>query len=225
MVPTGQCHEPSARDAGGDLAPGFDWNHLVVPHVHHERRRLHFGEQIDDIEIVDGFEIANGALGRGRFPLQLVENVRLFMRCSRDEKPCEHLPKGWIVRAPSNAHQSRHRIPSFFLRRRALLSAERERAIENKVRHPFRAPHRIGDRDGAALGYSEERETLDTDRINDCLKVGHPGIERERVNVPVGHAVASRVVAYERVLARQPAKDMTPNRAFPIVFQMVQPVS
>jgi len=84
MVSTGQGDQTGARDAGGELAPGFDWNDLVVPHVHDERRRLHFGEQIDDIEIADGIEIANGAFGRGRFPLQLVENVRLLMRCSRD---------------------------------------------------------------------------------------------------------------------------------------------
>ena len=52
MVSTGQGDKTSARDAGGELAPGFDWNDLVVPHMHDERRRLHFGEQIDDIEIV-----------------------------------------------------------------------------------------------------------------------------------------------------------------------------
>src|SRR5271166_1748985 len=95
----------------------------------------------------------------------------------------------------------------------------------SKVRHPFRAPHGIGDGHRAALGYPEERETLDANRVNDRLKVGHPGVERERDNVPVGHAVASRVVANERMLARQPAKDMAPNRAFPIVFKMVHPVA
>jgi hypothetical protein len=47
-----------------------------------------------------------------------------------------------------------------------------------------------------------ERETLDTDRIDDRLKVRHPGVERERVNIPVGHAVASRVVANEGMIAR-----------------------
>ena len=81
MVSARQGDETVAGDAGGQLAPGFHWNHLVVTHVHHERRCLYFGEQIDDVEIVDGFEIANRALGRGRFPLQLVENVRLLMRC------------------------------------------------------------------------------------------------------------------------------------------------
>src|SRR5262249_34666929 len=134
MVSTGQGDETGTRDAGGQLAPGFEWNYLVVPHVHDERQRLHFGEQIDDIEIADGIEIANGTLRRGRFQLQLVENVRLLMGCSRDEKPCEYLPKGWIIRAPSEPHQGAHRIASFFLGRSALLSAKRERAIQNKVR-------------------------------------------------------------------------------------------
>ena len=82
MVSTRQGDEAGAGDAGGQLAPGFDWNHLIVPHVHDERRRLHFGEQIDDIEIVDGLEIASRAFGRGRFQLQRVESVRLLMRCS-----------------------------------------------------------------------------------------------------------------------------------------------
>ena len=53
MVSTGQGNETGAGDAGGQLPPGLEGNHLVVPHVHDERRRLHFGEQIDDIEIVD----------------------------------------------------------------------------------------------------------------------------------------------------------------------------
>ena len=73
MVSTGQGDETGARDAGGQLAPGFEWNHLVVPHVHDERRRLHFGQKINDIEIADDIEISSGALGRGRFQLQLVE--------------------------------------------------------------------------------------------------------------------------------------------------------
>ena len=132
MVSTGQGDETSARDAGGELAAGFDWNHLVVPQVHDERQRRHFGEQVDDIEVVDGIGIANGALGRGRLQLQLIENVRLLMRLSRDEQPCEHLPKGWIVRTPSKAHQGRHRVASSSPPESAS-SAKRERAVQNKV--------------------------------------------------------------------------------------------
>ena len=141
--------------------------------------------------------------------------VRLLVRSPRDESPGEHLPKAWIVRAPSETHQSRHRLAHFFLSRSALLSAERERAIENKVRHAFRMPHRIGDGHGAALGYSEERETLDAGRIDDRLEVGHPGVERERVDVPVGHAVASRVVANQRMFARRARERHAAKSGFP----------
>jgi hypothetical protein len=71
MVSSGQGDETGVRDAGGQLAPGFEWNDQVVPHVHHERRRLHLGEKIGDIEAVGDIEIASSALRRGCFPLQL----------------------------------------------------------------------------------------------------------------------------------------------------------
>ena len=58
MVPTWHGDEPGARDARGQLAPRLEGNDLVVPHMHDERRRLHFGQKIGDIEIADDFEIA-----------------------------------------------------------------------------------------------------------------------------------------------------------------------
>ena len=39
MVSTGQGNETGAGDAGGQLASRLERNHLVVPHVHDERRR------------------------------------------------------------------------------------------------------------------------------------------------------------------------------------------
>ena len=157
--------------------------------------------------------------------MQFVEIIRLLVRSPWNEPAGEHLAKARIVRAPSEAHQSRHCIAHFFLSRRALLSAKRERAIQNKVRHAFRVPQRVGDGHGAALGYSQEREALDADHIDDRLEIGHPRVEGELIDVPVGHAITSRVVTNQRVLARQPAKDMAPNWAFPIVFKVVHPVT
>jgi hypothetical protein len=61
----------------------------------------------------------------------------------------------------------------FFLSWSAFHSAEREGAVQNKVRHPFRSPHGISEGHGAALGYSEERETLDAGRIDDGLEIAH----------------------------------------------------
>ena len=53
MVSTGQGDETGATDAGSQLAPGLEWNHLVVPHVHSERRHRHFGQKFNDIDIAD----------------------------------------------------------------------------------------------------------------------------------------------------------------------------
>src|ERR1700722_16293303 len=134
MVSTGQGDEMSARDTGGQLAPGLNWSRDVPSRMHDKRRRLHFRQKISDIEIADDVEISSSALGRGRFQLQLVEILCLLVRSARNESRGEHLPKAWIIHAPPEAHQSRHRLPHFFLSRSALLSAESERAIQNENR-------------------------------------------------------------------------------------------
>src|SRR5580693_4870734 len=117
MVSTGQGDEMSARDTGGQLAPGLDWSRDVASRMHDKRRRLHFRQKISDIEIADDVEISSSALGRGRFQLQLVEILCLLMRSARNESRGEHLPKARIIRSPSKAYQSRHRFPHFFFRR------------------------------------------------------------------------------------------------------------
>ena len=73
MVSTGQGDETGAGDAGGQLASRLEWNHLVIPHVHDERRRLHSGKQVDDIEIIDDIEITSGALGEVVFSCSWVK--------------------------------------------------------------------------------------------------------------------------------------------------------
>src|SRR5580700_7405844 len=132
MVSSGQGDETGARDACRQLAPCLDWSRDVASRMHDKRRRLHLRQKISDIEIADDVEISRRALGRGRFPLQFIEIVRLLVRCTRNESRGEHLPKAWIVCAPSEAHQGYHRLAHFSLSRSALLSAERERAIQNE---------------------------------------------------------------------------------------------
>ena len=133
MVPTGQCDEPSTRDAGGQLAPEFEWNDKVVPHVHYKRRRLHLRQKISDIEIADDVEISRRALGRGRFQLQFIE-----------EAPCSCVPPG-INRAVnicrklglSAPHPRRIKVimaaRTSFSAGARFFPAERERAVQNKV--------------------------------------------------------------------------------------------
>ena len=63
------------------------------------------------------------------------------------------------------------------LGRSALLPAERESAIENKVRHAFRMLYSIGNRNGTALGNSKEREAFYARGIDNRLKVAQPRVK------------------------------------------------
>ena len=66
MVSSGQCNKMGAADAGSQLAPCFEWNYAVVARVHNERRRLHFGQKLKDIDISGYIIISSSALGGGR---------------------------------------------------------------------------------------------------------------------------------------------------------------
>jgi hypothetical protein len=68
-----------------------------------------FGQKIRDVEIPDDIEIAPRTRARS-FQLQLVEMVCLLVGSAWDEPPGDHFPKAWTIRAPSDPHQSRHRI-------------------------------------------------------------------------------------------------------------------
>jgi hypothetical protein len=83
--------------------------------------------------------------------------------------------------------------------------------------------HRIGDGNGAALRYSQQRKTLQADRVDHRFKIAHPRVERDFVDLPVGETIAARVGANQRVLAGEPAQDVAPKRALPVVFEMVEP--
>ena len=84
--------------------------------------------------------------------------------------------------------------------------------------------HRIGDGHGAALRDAEQREPVEAGRLDHALEVAHEGVERDVVDVPVGQAVAARVVADQPVLGGERLQQMAPDRALPIVFQMIEPV-
>ena len=185
--------------------------------------------KISDIEIADDVEISSSALGRGRFQLQLVGNTL----------PCSCVPPGMnravnICRklGLSAPHPRRikvaHRFPHFFFRGSALLSAERERAVQNKVRHTFRVPHCIGN----------EATAPPWDIPRSGKRLGR----RLRRRQSRGRSPRRRARAYRRpsqtchclsrrnepacMAARQSAKDMMRHTGLsPIVFKMVHPVT
>ncbi len=99
-----------------------------------------------------------------------------------------------------------------------------EATVEDEVADSLRVPHRVGDRDGTALGDAEQREALEARGVDDGLEVADEGVEGDVVTVPVGQAVAALVVAQQRVALGQPADHVPPDRALPVELQVVQPV-
>src|SRR5262245_33201683 len=92
------------------------------------------------------------------------------------------------------------------------------------MRHSLRMSHGISNRNGTALRDSQKGEPINTSGIDHRLEIPHPCVERECLDIPVRHAIAPSVIADQRVVARQPANDMSPDRAFPIIFKVVHPV-
>jgi len=84
--------------------------------------------------------------------------------------------------------------------------------------------HRVRDRDGATLGDSEEREPIQSGGVYDAFEIAHPCIEREVVCVTVGQPIAAFVIADERMLTRERAQPVAPDRTFPVVLEVRHPV-
>jgi hypothetical protein len=86
MILALQRHEVGTGNASSKLAASLEWNNEVAPHMHNQRRRLHFGKKIGDIDISHDIEVSRGAVGGGRSALQLVKTISLLVRCPWNEK-------------------------------------------------------------------------------------------------------------------------------------------
>ena len=60
--------------------------------------------------------------------------------------------------------------------------------------------------------------------FDDAFEVVDEGLERDLRRVPVGHAVRALIVADERMAARELVKPVAPDRALPVLLEMIEPV-
>ncbi len=79
--------------------------------------------------------------------------------------------------------------------------------------HAFGVAYGIGDRYRATLRDAEQREALDAGGIDDGFQVAHEGLEGTLLDLAVGKAVAAGVVADQRMIPRELAIEMPPDRA------------
>lgn len=91
------------------------------------------------------------------------------------------------------------------------------------MRDPFRVADGIGNRNGDPLRYAQEIKALHARRVDHGFQVLDPGFESHLLRPRVGKPVATLVIANEFVLCRERPPKMTPDDAFPIIFQVAQP--
>ena len=127
--------------------------------------------------------------------------------------------------APAELDEFQHGIDFLDVLSRwiALHPSARKRSVEDQVADAIRVSRRVGDRQPGSLTASEQDELLEPRRIDDRLEVAKAGVERQVFDVPLREAAASSVIARQGVVSGQLGKARRPDRAFPIVFQMVEP--
>src|SRR5271157_1790555 len=85
--------------------------------------------------------------------------------------------------------------------------------------------HGIGDRYRASLRDAEQCEAFEAGSVHDGFEVADERLERNTFDVAVRETVAARVVADQRVVARQLAIEVPPDRTLEIELEMRHPVS
>jgi hypothetical protein len=93
------------------------------------------------------------------------------------------------------------------------------------MHHALGVLDRITDRNGAALGDTQQRETFDAGGVDDGFQVAHEGLEGNLLDLPIGQAVAACVVSDQRMIPRELAIEMPPNGALEVELKMRHPVA
>ena len=130
----------------------------------------------------------------------------------------EELAERRVFSAPAHFHELQHQFRTFALpiARRAQGAAARITTMQDQMRHAFRVLDRISYRDRRALGDAEKRKPLEARRVNDELEIAQPRLEAQVLDVPVGKAASTLVIADEAMRARQFDQPMPPHGAVPI---------
>src|SRR5271154_612019 len=93
------------------------------------------------------------------------------------------------------------------------------------MRDPLGMAHGIGDRHRASLRDAEQREAFEAGSVYDGFEIADKGLRRDIFDVAVRETVAACVVADQRVVARQLAIEVPPDRTLQIKLEMRHPVS
>ena len=84
--------------------------------------------------------------------------------------------------------------------------------------------YRIGNRNRASLGNSQQRKPFQVQRVDNRFQIGHECAKGNVLHLPVGQAIPPLVKSNQSAGFGEFAKKMPPDRALPFIFQMAHPV-
>ncbi len=198
---------------------------LVVARMEDQRRGRHLGQQLANVDRAERPLQPHRILGRGGLALHLVEPAHLLGARLGDVMIGEELAIGGAVRAPADLGEGDHRLaPGELGGIGAHRPARRIAVADDEMPHPPGMTHRISDGDRRALADRQQVEAFELEAIGDAFEVVDEGLERQVGRIPVAEAVAALVVADERAAARELLDPVPPQRAVPVVLDMVEPV-
>src|SRR5262249_60379076 len=97
-------------------------------------------------------------------------------------------------------------------------------ATHGEVADSLRVTDGVSDRDLGALREPEQRKPLDASGLDHRLEVGHPCVEREVLDLPVGEPCPALVVSDDLVGLAEPRQPGMPERAPPVELEVREPV-
>ena len=223
VVPAVERHEARARDRRGDLDGVGERHRPIARGLEDERRRPDRGQVGRDVDAMPGDPARDRVRGRRRHPLEVVEPAQLLLGRLRDELRGEDAPELRVLLRPADADHAPVRLLLGFSVRVAHGRAAADRPVEHEARHAVRVHDRVRPCDGRTAGHPEEREPPEADRLDHGLEIPQTRLDREVVDVPVGHPEAALVVPDERRERTEVVQEMPPDGALPVVLEVAQP--
>src|ERR1700744_1083375 len=192
----------------------------------HERRVPYLREQMPDVQIGHGFEVARGAFRRSGLTLDVIESIHRFFGGARHELRGKKITCNRVIRAPNVPDKGQHRLnsltPTFVLC--AFQTSSREAAVQDQTCHSFRISDCVGNGDRTPLRHSEKGKAIKSRCLHNPVEIGNPRFERDVLNIPLGKPITPCIISEKLKVSRQTREDLTEKGCLPIVLEMIEPI-
>src|SRR5215472_7556784 len=163
-------------------------------------------------------------IGRGSDALELVHPLGFLGAGVWAEERGPELAEGGVVPAPSVADESQHGIELLGDHAAGRRPSSGKCSNENELRYPLWMASRIGRADRSALASAQQRELVEADRGDESLEVRERALKGEVIDIPIGEATATLVIAEKSVVAHDLRKPVPAIRNLPFKVEVVEPI-